>query len=160
MLDAALVPFMKFIQGCGEEPQRTHRWNNKKFRTAEERAVLNRSIMLSVPGDPTAFDRRRYCSWWSWVLVLIFHIPILGGWREYVVLAPEDHHVGEWMPGWWAGNAVGVSRLRIRGPVRLLRGPSETLFFGVDAHGCQIRLREIGRGRIGQGGPFAHLPLR
>lgn len=152
--DLLMVPLMYLAQGCLEEPQQTHFWNNVKFRTVEERACFDRSTMCRVVGDPRAVARSK------WSKVPLFHIPILGGWREYAVLLPKHPGIEEWMPGWWAPDVVGVSRVRVRGAVRVLRGPKDTLFFGVDAEGRQIELRIAGYGRIGDNGPYSRLPLR
>lgn len=155
-----MAPLMYLVQGCFEKPQQTHVWNNIKFRTDEERAIFNRDSMLTIHGDPTICSGRWYSLGKIGIRIPIFHIPILGGWREYVVVAPQDPCVGLWCPGWWTPDVVGVSQLRSRGAVRLLRGPQDAQFFGVDGKGMQIRLKIVGYGRIGNHDPYAHLPLR
>ncbi len=150
--DLLMIPLMYLVQASLEAPQRTHVWNNLKLRTPEDRAKLDTSRMCKVLGDGSAAA--------PWLgMVPVFHIPLLGGWRRYVVLEPVSRDVSEWVPGWVSPDVVGVSRLYLKGPVRLLRGPSDALFFGIDQSGRQIELRIVGFGRIGDGGPFARLPL-
>lgn len=89
----------------------------------------------------------------------IFHIPILGGWRRYVVLNPGAE-IHEWRVGWCAGVVQGVSRLTVTGPARLLLGDSPVSFFGIDAETHkQIPIEIIGTGVIGDGGLYRDVPL-
>ena len=63
--------------------------------------------------------------------------------------------------GWTADDGViGVTRITLNGSVRMLRGPGDVSFFGVDAKtGVQIKIEKIGEGRIGEDGPFTWVPL-
>jgi len=88
----------------------------------------------------------------------LFHLPILGGWRNYVVLKPLDPNT-EWHPIWVAKDVVGISQLTIKGAARLLLGPEPCRFYGVSTSGDQIKIIVVGFGRIGARGPFARLPL-
>ncbi|MCX6718328.1 MAG: hypothetical protein NTY81_01850 [Candidatus Staskawiczbacteria bacterium] len=45
------------------------------------------------------------------------------------------------------------------GPIRVLLGPKDVSFFGVDDNGVQVPIHQIGGGRIGDGGPFSQVPL-
>jgi hypothetical protein len=146
---------MYLAQGTVREvPQRTHRWNNYKYHPA---ATLAKEAKVRVKGDPKALRE-------AWLgLIPLFHIPILGGWREYVVLEPAEDTV-KWHVGW--GQAVnmgmseyGVSSITLRGGVRMLRGPKTVCFFGLTRRGRQIPLRIVGYGRIGDRGPYSKLPL-
>ena len=87
-----------------------------------------------------------------------FHLPVLGGWRQYVVLEPEDTQ--DWYVGWILSDAIGISRIKLIGPVRLLIGPDDVSFFGINGKDYgQIPIRKIGEGRIGSGGSYAQMPL-
>ena len=80
-VDAKLTPVMRALSGApNESPQRTHIWNNTKLRT-DQIAHLVFEDMVHCKGDPTATK-----------LYPFFHIPILGGWRNYVVLRPIVAH--------------------------------------------------------------------
>jgi len=145
--DKFLEPFMRIISVAWDEsPQRTHRWNNYHLGSANV-AHFNRKLMVchnGIPGETSIYP--------------LFHIPVLGGWRNYVVLMPIEKP-REWYVGWIAGNVVGVSRIPLSGPVRLLVGPGPVCWFGVNAKGDQLPIRQVGVGRIGEGGKFAKEPL-
>lgn len=93
--------------------------------------------------------------WWP----ITFHLPRLGGWKNYVVLEPTSGDGKGWHVGWIAGNVIGVSRIPLNGPVRVLVGSGKVSWFGVNSDGGQIKLRQVGIGRIGDGGTFAKIPL-
>jgi len=87
--------------------------------------------------------------------IFLFHIPILGGWRNYTVLEPEKPG-RDWYIGYKTNDIIGISRIILTGRVRMLIGHGNVSFYGIDAE-CyeQIAIREIDRGRIGEGGKFA-----
>lgn len=150
-----MLPIMYLTQcTLREVPQRTHRWNNQKFVPNNS---LDKEAKVRVKGDTKALRTR-------WLgFVPLFHIPIFGGWREYVVLEPLEDTV-RWHVGWSIPtdarmNGYWISNIPQRGAVRMLRGPQSTCFFGITRRGRQIPLRIIGYGRIGAGGPYAKLPL-
>lgn len=146
LADILMVPLMYLISGTLKEvSQRGHRWNNKRLLRSDV-SVLDKSIMVHCAGIPGAMRSR-------WLF--IFHIPILGGWRNYIVLEPSDK-LRKWYVGYITNDMVGVSRIRLSGPVRMLIGNGGVYFYGIDAD-CyeQIPIREIGRGRIGKGGKFS-----
>lgn len=94
-----------------------------------------------------------------WRRIPIFHIPIFGGWRDYVVLKPHPLNQ-DWHVGWISGDVTGVTRITLHGPVRMLLGQEGTSFFGVSADsGEQIELRRGVFGKIGSGGRYVKLPL-
>jgi hypothetical protein len=147
VVDALFVPLMYLVSGTiSEQPQRTHYWNIMKL-TPSDVVKLDKSLMVCRDGSIAVSGRQ-------WIL---FHIPILAGWRNYVVLQPEI--AGEWRIGWITDDAQDVSLFSLLGPIRLLVGPAKTCFFGLDRDGQQIKVKEIGSGRIGQGGQFSGLPL-
>lgn len=149
--DYIMTPIMYLLQGTfREKPQRTHYWNNKKY-TAKHISFLSAQMLVTIEPDPVALPR-----WFG--IVPIFHIPILGGWKKYIVLepiAPQD----EWYVGWVAGDTIGISQVRLTGSVRVLRGQSIVQFFGINEHGQQISVQKIGQGEIGKAGIHSHVPL-
>ncbi|MEK7567807.1 MAG: hypothetical protein AAB513_02715 [Patescibacteria group bacterium] len=132
-----------------EEPQRTHRYNNHHLNPADS-VYLNQSMMVRGNGDPKT---RR-------LPIALAHMPIFGGWKKYAVLEPVDKNTGEWYVGWTGKGFFGISRIPINGRVRLLEGPGPVLWFGTNAQGEQVQIRQIGNGQIGDGGQFSQLPLR
>ncbi len=151
VLDWMMLPIMYLLSGTfRESPQRTHRWNNVKLNLIDTWGMKD-SLIVHARGDSRA--RARF-----WGGLPLFHMPIFGGWTRYVILRPSGFRQ-EWHVGWIAGDTAGVSRIVVRGPVRLLIGPDPVKFFGVSIAGTQIPLRNLGEGIIGQCGPFAKLPL-
>lgn len=148
--DALLVPFMYLVSGTiREAPQGGHRWNNIRLRPADI-GHLSRDKMVHCKGVATRFSSR---------FLFLYHIPVLGGWRDYVVLVPELRGT-EWHVGWIIGDAIGVSQIELFGPVRMLIGPGDVSFFGISAESHeQITIKEIGRGRIGESGPGSKIRL-
>ncbi len=149
-LDLVMVPIMYLVSGTlSEAPQQTHRWNNQKLR-GTELEKFDKASMVFDEGLKGEADR-----WWG--KLPIFHLPILGGWKKYVVLSPQMN--GIWHVGWWSDDVGGVSRLPLNGPVRMLIGPRSTKFFGIDMEGKQVPLTRVGEGRVGMGGPYVRIPL-
>ncbi len=150
--DALMIPLMHILSGSMEEPQQTHFWNNSKL-TVGETEHIDRGAMVHCHGIPGASNRK--------ILgIPIFHIPILGGWRNYVVLKPCDAVcIRGWYVGWMANDVIGVSRIPLVGSVRLLLGPGDVAFFGISFNGDQIPIKKIGEGRIGDGGSYCKVPL-
>lgn len=149
--DALMKPLMYLLQGTfAEEPQRTHRWNNYYLRNLAVDHLEADKIEI-VPGDTDA--RKRWLG-----PIPLFHVPLLGGWRKFVVLQPCDY-VGIWYIGWVAYDAQGISKIQLSGPVRLGIGPRQAQFFGLDEDGKQIDIEVIGYGEIGRAGKYARVPL-
>lgn len=152
MADYLLMPVMYVAQGnIREAPQRTHFWNNQKFERSELHHALDAAYSLCVLGDGAAAVLYRYC-------IPLFHIPVFGGWRRFVVLEAEnsDH----WHIGWAADHGfVGASCIQLRGPVRMTIGPGDTTFFAVTTDGTPCRVRQIGSGLIGEAGQWCRTPL-
>ncbi len=149
LADIMMVPIMYVLSGTPREtPQRTHRWNNTKLKPADI-TWLSPTGMVRCSGIGT---RRGYES-------VVFHLPIFGGWRNYVVLRPREPK-GGWYVGWKVNGKAGISRVRIDGAVRMLVGPDPVEFFGIDARtGTQRFIHDVAKGRIGNGGPYAKLLL-
>ncbi len=153
-LDEYMKPVMYLLSGTlSESPQETHPWNRHSLAKDDVR-LLQESHMVRCG---KMFGRAR---WFGWVPV--FHIPVIGGWRDYFVIVPrKELREGEvWYAGWIADDVIGVSQIPLTGPVRLLRGSVDARFFGLDTDGNQISVQLIGTGRIGDGGPFSQVPLR
>ncbi len=148
--DVLMIPIMYIVSGTTEKPQRTHRWNNTKLAACDVE-YLNLTDMVHCLGISDAGCRFR----WH---IPAFHTPIFGGWRDYVVLKPYEKEV-EWHVGWIADDVVGVSRIKLRGPVRTLLGPGDGLFFGINARGVQVPIYLIGTGSIGKHNLHEQVPL-
>jgi len=161
-LDYIMLPVMYLVSGTfRESPQRTHFWNNLKlgqgrFRKFFRRSADNQRLVL-VDGVGTVGKR-----WWG--IIPIFHIPILGGWRNYVVLKPSNSRVGDcWYLGWYTVDGyLGISKIPLKSheAARALRGGKPTHFFALDSEFEIVPLGIVGYGRIGDGNKeYRHLPL-
>lgn len=140
--DKLMLPIMYFLQGNFREvPQRTHKWNNVKYPIENVNQLISKMI-CTVEGDENATRR------WFLKVIPIFHMPIFGGWKRFIVLEPvvkQDF----WYVGWVAGDTIGVSQIQLNEKVRLLKGPGPAQFFGINEHGEQIDLKLVGEGVIG-----------
>ena len=152
--DVLMTPIMYIVAGTfSESPQRTHFWNNTKLGLRQVEHLKN-EMMVACKGAGTTGVR-------FWLGIPLFHLPIFGGWKNYVVLQSCDMVGRKWHVGWIAGDVAGVSRIELRGPgglVRMLIGPGDVSFFGVN-EGEQIPIRLVARGRLGDGGRYRRVPL-
>lgn len=149
--DYLMTPIMYVLQGNFREvPQRTHRWNNMHLKN-KDISGLDAVLVETVPAD------ERTSSWWIGPIPH-FHMPILGGWKRFVVLAPKEPQE-EWFVGWVLSDALGLSKIPLTHSVRLGIGPLPLQFFAVDAHGRQIDIDIVGYGEIGKAGQFSKVPL-
>ena len=150
--DILMIPIMYLLAGTlKESPQQTHFWNNTKL-SKKEVAELSHNMMVSCKGDCRAVGRKSF-------LDLRFHLPIFGGWKQYVVLRPNNHEQ-DWYVGWVSGIDSGIIRIELSGSVRMLIGPGEVKFFGINSDdNKQIAIKEIGRGHVGGNGPHSKIPL-
>ncbi len=151
--DMLMTPLMYLTQGTLREvPQRTHHWNNYKLKPCEI-THLDNTKALSFDGDRSTMQKR-------WLgIVPIFHIPIFGGWKKFVVLTPVVPCL-RWNVGWIPSDDwIGVSMVSSIGPVRVLIGPDHVKFFGIDEQGQQVEIMSLGEGRVGKAGIFASVPL-
>ncbi|MDD5145605.1 MAG: hypothetical protein PHF44_02085 [Candidatus Pacebacteria bacterium] len=149
--DMLMVPIMYISSGTfREKPQHTHAWNVQNLPADGDKRLVNQA-MAHCKGIAEQIARRHW-------LDFQFHILIIGGWRNYVVLQPEYEEV--WHVGWRASDAgAQISILPLVGPVRMLIGSEDVSFFGVTDDGVQIPIREIGKGRIGDCGEFSKIQL-
>ncbi len=151
-LDIAMLPLMYLLQGTlRESPQITHRWNNRRLSN-QEFSLIDSSLTVRADADTEAPER------WFGPLP-IFHTPVFGGWKKFVVLEPAEPVSGQWFVGWIAFDLAGMSKLPLSGQVRLLRGPQQTRFFGFDCDGNQIALRHVADGEVGRAGTYRLVPL-
>jgi hypothetical protein len=150
-LDIIMVPCMYIVSGTYKEaPQQTHVWNNTKLSLGET-TFLRKSDMVFCEGKPYAIKR-------MWALDVRFHIPIMGGWRDYIVVSPASHE--SWHIGWVSADTASVSRIKVTGPIRMLLSSESISFFAISSrNGGQILLKKSGTGCIGDNGPYCHLPL-
>lgn len=135
--DALMVPVMYLVSGTFREaPQRTHRWNNTHLPESNVECLEKDKMVfcLGIASGKKEFSNNS----------LICHCPIFGVWRNYVVvqLIPAG---SVWHIGWMNKEVFGVSRINLNGPVRVLVGPNNTFFFGVDGRGEQILIQEVAR---------------
>lgn len=148
--DWAMWPVMHdlmVMNGCSDSPQLTHRWNNRRLSRAEVVRIDN-TLSVMIGGDPQA---RRLPGG-------LRHFPCIG-WQEYVVLQPSGWLGRPWHLGWNAPDVAGLSRIRLHGPVRALRGPEPTEFFAVDVSGQQLQIEVADYGRLGDGSANKELSL-
>ena len=154
LADIAISPFMYLFQGnYNEIPQRTHVWNNDKF--------VGSRYVDSVSSEYTFYDSGNNEE--KPKGLVRFHLPVLGGWKNFLVLSPVLEEVTSWHIGWhnWdeGGVFAGISLIPIRGCVRVLQGDKPMRFFGILPHGIQVPICLKGFGTIGQAGAYATLPL-
>ena len=123
--DYLMLPVMYILQGnFRESPQRTHRWNNIHLKT-EDLSSLDADKIESVSADGDS------STWWIGPMPH-FHMPIFGGWKNFVVLEPKNPQ-NVWYVGWLIGDFIGFSKIPLKNKVRLCRGPLPLHFFAVDS---------------------------
>lgn len=154
LADVVMVPVMYLFQGnFSEIPQRTHVWNNAKFVGAQ--------YVHTVSDEHTVYDRGN--SEEKPKGIIRFHLPIVGGWKKFLVLCPILTEMSPWHIGWhnWdsGGDFAGISLVPVLGSVRVLQGDKPIRFFGILPKGKQVPIGFKGFGSIGQAGVFAKLPL-
>ncbi len=154
--DMLMLPIMFLVHWSLKESwQRTHFWNNIKIKDSDTIQNLRMDAhLIPFGGDASAASR------WLLGFIPIFHIPIFGGWKKFVVLEPVSYEE-EWFVGWYPGDvSAGISRIPLKGSVRVLIGRSNVSFFGLDKEGNSIHLVQTGKGYVGKAGKFSHIPLR
>lgn len=132
-------------------PQKTRFWNNKTI--PEGSFILDSKLVMFIDGNKNETARRK------WKIIPISHMPRFGGWTDYAVLSPRDKDIRVWFVGWKTDDAFGLSLIPIQNQVRVLVGPNDVQFFGVDFNGEQINLDLDGRGKIGELNEFSSIPL-
>jgi hypothetical protein len=148
LFDLALSPFMRLISGAPfESPQETHGvWNVERL-PYETHTDISPDLCAQVTGTYDGVFKEGHGP--------LFHFPILGGWKEYVVVEAARM---PWYVGWIVDDGrrkyFEYSRLALTTlHVRLLK-PAQGVtaqIFGIDADGVQVPVRVVGEGRIGDG---------
>lgn len=149
-LDLRLKWLMYAVQGNkNEEPQRTHLWNNFLLKPSEAKYLKTR-YAVCVKGDLSSGKR------YSFGFIALFHLPVFGGWKKFVVLVPKIDFKQGWFIGWITkDDKYSMSCISLYSPVRMLVGPEDVLFFGVDLNGKQIPLLIVDFGEIGTAGKYS-----
>lgn len=151
LADRVIDPVMRLAMRVNgtpyDSPMLTHRWNNHHLRTVDI-SHLKVDLMVADRGVPEAKPRGGVGR----------HLP-LHGWQKYIVLQPEGR-IRRWYVGWISTDRIGVSRLPLFGPIRVLRGDGVVMFFAIDAYSLeQIDLQKIGQGQLGADGYHQSFPL-
>lgn len=149
VIDTLLWPVMFLVGGCRRSAlQHTHAWHMQNASGF----VVDHTLAARVAGSDSSSLQRKG---------ILFHIPLLGGWRDYAVLEAE-YVSGHWHVAWQLGDAtIQVHRLPIKiTQVRVLVGPAgaQTTFFALTDDGQQLPLRAVATGRLGDG-QYRRVPL-
>lgn len=151
LLNTLLRPLMYFVAWSWERPQESHPWNTWHLKPRHVQH-LSPALMAQCEGNPRALR-------WRWFGPFpVFHMPIIGGWRDYGVFQTTQH-TAPWFVGWISEDSVGISRIPLETGVRMLLGPKEARFFAINANGDQIPLTQIATGRIGTPSAYSELPI-
>lgn len=125
---------------CGkryEKPQRTYWWSQIAYE-----GKLDVEEMVFVLGDADSKI--------SYLGKIFPNIPILGGWKRYVVLSVGTSSI-DWCVGWRSSGVTELILTRQKGEVRMLIGPGDVEFFAINLHtGAQINLKKIADGTFGK----------
>jgi len=142
-----------------ERPQETHAWHAQKL-TRDDLKSLDSKKYATVGGNEHSYFKTGSGA--------LFHIPLIGGWRDYIVLEIQIN-ISPWYVGWIIRDSDTRKILRsevhklplYEKSVRLLTGTKErsVIFFGVDGNGEQLPVRVVGKGRIGDGSIFGKVRL-
>ena len=151
-LDLLFIPIMVFLRGFSlDSLQKTHIWNHKYYKK-----TLSNDLFLTVLGSDTSNIKQKN---YSRLLAWLFHAPIFGGWKHYVVIKPVENSK-KWFIGWKDEQKTQISLLPLTGPVKMLVGPKgqQINFFGIDSNQNQIMLEKVDCGIQGDL-KYKHLPL-
>lgn len=149
ILDLLMIPLMYLISGTlRERPQESHVWHGQNLNP-DLIDSINPQYTVTVQGDEP--PHRLHGG-------IAFHVPILGGWKNYVVLEVQDEFK-KWHIGWIIRQRKDDTIVRFQlhklpifdSRIRLLSGTNAytITFFSVDESGRQLPLREVGKGHIG-----------
>jgi hypothetical protein len=148
IIDYAMIPLMYFLGGFKSDAvQETHPWHSFRGFNIDE---VDRTLAIENTGTESTSFKQHF--------LFLFHAPIFGGWKQYVTFAPEVP-VASFNIGWIVYDTHtkklldrGINTLPVtNGMIRVLSGPPNFTgyFFAVDANGEQIKLKEVGRGTLG-----------
>lgn len=160
VFDHLMSPLMRLISLAPfESPQESHAWHAQKLDDANIRS-LDEQKCVKVRGDDPSIIKTGEGA--------LFHIPLIGGWKNYIVLQTESGG-SAWHVGWIVRDSethevirAELHKLPLCNPrVRMLIGPPErtTTFFAVNEDGAQLRTEEVGRGKMGDGSVYKHIRL-
>lgn len=152
ILDIFFIPIMFVLGGFKKDSlQWSHRWNIQKHVDPK---LFDERISLNIPGS---IESKYYAG----LEYLRFHMPLFGGWQDYVIIKPEDESIKDWQIC-WKGNyhhkSFQKSQFKLTTPVKMLKGPNDTDFYAFDSTGKQIALIKTDEGRLGDG-RYSDLPL-
>lgn len=106
-------------------------WNNTKFQPIEA---------IKIPGDKMVTPRDQNK---QWSLIKVS----LGSWKKCVVLQPKEINYKDWRVGFiTTENDKIVSQycnIIIHGQVKVLIGPEDTFFYGLDNRNNEIKIEAI-----------------
>ena len=156
LIDWAMVPIMFVLGGFKKDSvQETHPWHCFRGFSPDD---IDQSLAVPHQGTDNSTFKRHF--------LFLFHAPILGGWKNYVVLQPKQPTTPFYI-GWVTYHKdtkapldIGINKLPIVDrAVRLLSGPPHYAgyFFAIDDKGRQIALEKVATGRLGDN---AHPGLR
>lgn len=148
VIDILMIPIMLILGGFKTDSiQETHPWHS--FRDFDPKDINTDLSVLSAGTDSKMLKRH---------FLFLFHAPLLGGWRDYLVIAPVEPmatlHVG-WIVRNTQTNALiehGIQKLPVtNGAIRVLTGPpiNTVHFFIVDKNGTQVAAQTVGEGTLG-----------
>jgi hypothetical protein len=149
--DQIMWPLMFVLGGLKRDSvQETHFWHNQSI----DRSEINSLLSVVVSGD----DERAIVKTNRIFPFPMFHVPIFGGWRNYVVLQVQSD-ISYWHVGWIHRTCTSgsrlletVQRLRIIEPrVKVLTQPIGfvTEYFAIGPLGEQLPLAVVDHGVLG-----------
>lgn len=146
LVDYMMRPIMYLLGGGSSDAvQETHPWHVWRGFDPSE---IDLTLAVKHKGtDTTKYTKR---------LLFLFHAPLFGGWKKYVVLKLTKN-TAAYNVGWVVkeGELIkeyGIQMLTLAAePVRMLSGPKTctTYFFAISADGVQQELTIIDQGTLG-----------
>lgn len=145
IVDYLMLPLMLFLGGFQKDSiQETHPWHLwRRFKIND--IDQNKTLPFTGQGEKLKSH-----------FLFLFHAPIFGGWKKYIVLQPTNYS-GKYRVGWVVyrngkQKEASIHKLLINNsPARLLSGSEKYsgYFFAIDASGRQIELEIAGKGVLG-----------
>lgn len=135
--DLILRPIMFLLQGnFRESPQETHPWHVKRF------VWKKKGILIKGNDHESRFGQSGLSKRFG-----LFHMPILGGLKKYVILENSNYN-NYWNIGW----NDQIQKLRIHDKrVKLLVGKENFDAHGLSDNKEEVELKIIDFGKIGDG---------
>ena len=137
IIDIFMRPTMFLLQGnFSESPQETHPWHVKRFVWKKKGLLIEGSDFESRFGQSGLSKRFG-----------LFHMPILGGLKKYVILQKNNYN-DYWNIGW----NDQIQKLRIHDKlIKLLVGKEDFEAYGLSDNKEEVNLKIIDFGKIGDG---------